>query len=411
MAAGAAHAHPVQRSPRPTRGPPMDSTLPSTSRLERGRPLPVRVLIAVFLVGLAASVGRPAAQGQGEAPTAEQLFDDSVLQRLDLQVNSRDWAALRADFRINTYYPATVAWRGLTVRDAGIRSRGEGTRSDIKPGLRLDFNRYVSGQRLLGLKAIVLDNHLQDPSTLREALAMKLLAKMGLPAPRESHAEVYVNGAFLGVYAIVEEIDEDAVDRLWPLPSPESDRATGSVAGSGRARVAIPRPGSPAPTSPTGSPGPTPPPGPGTGPQPVSRKPAPYLYEYHWTFHWDGSYPGGDLDIYQPMFEPRTHENDSMVTHYEPIERTFYEINDAPDEQFVERAGARLDLANFIRVAAVQAYLAEWDGLFGSFGLNNFYLWREAAGGPFRVIPWDADNTFFRVDYPIDAEFGNHVLA
>ncbi len=334
-------------------------------------------------------------------------------------MNSRDWAALRADFRLNTYYPATLIWRGMTVRDAGIRSRGEGTRNDRKPGLRVDFNRYVTGQRFVGLKAMVLDNHLQDPSTLREVLTMKLLAKMGLPAPRESHAEVYVNGQFLGVYAIVEEIDEDVVDRLWPLPPESATRVAGGTTRGGRVGVAIPRPRpSPGPTTPAPTPPvpprpapPSPSPGPAPDPGPPSRQPAPYLYEFRWAFHWDGSYLGRDFEAYQPMFEPRTHENASMVAHYEPIERLFFELNDAPDEQFVERAGARLDLDNFLRVAAVQAYLAEWDGLFGSFGLNNFYMWREAEGGVFRVIPWDADNTFFRVDYPLDAEFANHVLA
>ena len=283
------------------------------------------------------------------------------------------------------------------MRGAGIRSRGSGTRSSSKPGLRVDFNRYADGQRFLGLSSIILDNHLQDASTLREAVAMKLFEKLGLPAPRESHAEVYMNGEFLGVYAIVEEVDTDAVDRMWPL-------AAGAGTTPERGRIAIPRPRPlPGPMLPALAPPLTPP--------LVSRDPEPYLYEYEWVFNFYGSYLGSDLDAYEDLFSPETHDDEPLATHYEPFERLFWELNEAPDDQFTERVGARLDLGNFIRIAAVQAFLAEWDGLFGAFGMNNFYVWREASGGPFRVIPWDADNTFFSVDYPLDAEFGNYILA
>ena len=59
-----------------------------------------------------------------------------------------------------------------------------------KPALRIDFNRYVAGQEFLGLKSLALDNLWQDPSMIRERLAMQIFQRMGLRAPRESHARV-----------------------------------------------------------------------------------------------------------------------------------------------------------------------------------------------------------------------------
>ena len=38
--------------------------------------------------------------------------------------------------------PADVTWNGITVHNVGIRSRGLGSRSSTKPGLRVDFDRY-----------------------------------------------------------------------------------------------------------------------------------------------------------------------------------------------------------------------------------------------------------------------------
>ena len=105
------------------------------------------------------------------------------------------------------YVPADFEWRGIRVRNVGVRVRGLATRSAIKPGLRIDFNRYVAGQAFLGMSALVLDNALKDPSFMRERISMAFIKRMGQPAPRESFGRVYINGAYEGLYALVEAVD------------------------------------------------------------------------------------------------------------------------------------------------------------------------------------------------------------
>src|SRR5581483_5039753 len=91
------------------------------------------------------------------APAADALFDDSVVHRVDLLINSRDWESLTVNYLDNTYYPADFKWRDQTVRNIGIRSRGTGSRSGVKPGLRVDFNRYSPSQLFVNnLKAVIL---------------------------------------------------------------------------------------------------------------------------------------------------------------------------------------------------------------------------------------------------------------
>src|SRR5690348_12895417 len=121
---------------------------------------------------------------QAAAQTSDDLFNPEALQRIDLWLNSADWEKLKQDFQQNTYYPADMTWNNISVPNVGIRSRGLGSRRSTKPGLRVDFDRYSTGQHFLGLKSLVLDNLSQDPSGIRETTAMRLFTRLGVPAPR-----------------------------------------------------------------------------------------------------------------------------------------------------------------------------------------------------------------------------------
>ena len=137
------------------------------------------------------------------------------LQRVDLFLHSADWLKLRAEFQTNTYYPADLTLNGQTVRNIGIRSRGRGSRSSNKPGLRVDFDRYTTAQRFLGLKSFVLDNVTQDASGVHEAVAMAFYARLGIPAPRTIHTRLYVNNEYAGLYVIVESVDKEMLARVF----------------------------------------------------------------------------------------------------------------------------------------------------------------------------------------------------
>ena len=93
----------------------------------------------------------------------DPIFDQSRLHECKLELDPADWAALRANFTTNQYYAANLTVDGETVKQVGIRSRGAGSRSGEKPGLKVDFNKYVSGQEFHGYKSVVLDNVTQDP--------------------------------------------------------------------------------------------------------------------------------------------------------------------------------------------------------------------------------------------------------
>jgi spore coat protein CotH len=151
------------------------------------------------------------------ASTQDDFFNDASIQDVRLNLNAKDWELLKEYDDENTYYPADLTWNGITVRNVGIRSRGKGTRNGVKPGLRVDLNRYISNQLFLGLKAFVLDNAYSDSTLVRESVTMKMFARMNLAAPREAHARLFVNNEYAGAYVVVEEIDDTFIARVFGL--------------------------------------------------------------------------------------------------------------------------------------------------------------------------------------------------
>jgi spore coat protein CotH len=65
----------------------------------------------------------------------------------------------------------------------------------------------------------------------------------------------------------------------------------------------------------------------------------------------------------------------------------------------------------FTRQIAIDAFMAESDGLLGDWGLNNIYLYRPGDSVRFQVLEWDKDNTFHGTGYPLLKGVAENVLA
>lgn len=311
---------------------------------------------AIHGVGLALVVACAAmATALTRTQSLDGLFDTDALYRMDLLVEGEGWDTLKSMFREDDYYVADLRWNGVEVRRVGIRSRGLGSRNGRKPGLRVDMNRYTPGQTFLGLDAIVLDNLTQDGSGIRERIAMRFYERMGLPAPREAHVRLYVNNRYAGLYAVVESIDNAFLTRTF-----------GEDAG--------------------------------------------YLFEYEWTDVWPLTYRGPDPEAYTTLLDPVTHEDDPAGELYAPVAAMLRAINESPDAEFESSVGRYLDLPLFMRHVAAQNFLAQWDGVAGYAGVNNFYLYRFEDSDRSQFILWDEDNAFRAPDFSIVEGHDQNVL-
>ena len=292
---------------------------------------------------------------RASAQSASDLFDSSTLNDIRLTLHSSDWTKLKENFQDNTYYPTDMTWKGLTVRNVGIRSRGNGSRSGVKPGLRVDFDRYSTDQRFLDLKSIVLDNLVQDPSTMKEVISMALFSRLSLPAPREAFVRLYVNNTFVGLYAVVESVDKRFLKRVF-------DQNDGN------------------------------------------------LYEFKYVYPYNFDDLGSDYPRYRELFDPKTNESHSDFDLFDTIAQLVHAANASVDASFESAVGAFLDLPLFAKHVAVENFTAENDGILGYAGMNNFYLYQFEDRPQFQVITWDKDNTMLQGDFPIDQRIDQNVV-
>ncbi len=296
----------------------------------------VRRLI-VLVITLTAAASAAAAQ------TTDDFFAPGTLNDLRLFMNSRDLQELRDTYLENTYYQADMEWRGIRVRSVGIRSRGNASRNPAKPALRVDFNRYVAGQRFLGLSSLMLDNLLQDPSLVREGVTMALFTRLGQPAPRESFVRLFIDDVYQGVYSAIEAIDAAFLERAF------GDRS-GNV------------------------------------------------FEYQWQSEFHGEYLGESLEPYKVRFKPENHELEADATLYAPLHDLFQEVNRENSPTWRESVDRYLDVTAFLTHAAVETYVSELDGLLGYWAINNVHVYRPTGSTRHHFIPWDRDQSFQAVD-------------
>ena len=311
------------------------------------------------LVGVVMLAASPAA-GQ----TQDDFFNPDLLQRVELWLHEADWAKLKANFQENTYYPADMTWNGITVRSVGIRSRGLGSRSGSKPGLRVDFDRYSDGQQFLGLKSFVLDNLTQDFSGIKETVAMRFFTRLGIPAPRETHTRLYVNGRYAGLYALVESVDKTMMGRVFGT-------VNGNIQNDG------------------------------------------YLFEYNYVLGsaWRFTYEGGALTPYKARFDIKTNESHAESLIWGPIEELVRLVNNTSSSSFEQTIGEKLDLPAFVRYIAAQNFISQNDAFNGYDGMNNFYFYRLENSNVHTFIAWDEDNAFLSTDFAITTRLDENVLT
>ena len=300
------------------------------------------------------SPAAPTAPG-GSAPGGAPIFDPAILHEAKLDLDPGAWQALRDNYLENQYYAANLAIDGVAVAQVGVRSRGEGSRNEDKPGLKVEFDKYVSAQEYYGYKSLVLDNLTTDASMLRERLSFLVFEAMGVPSPRNAFARLTVNGEYWGLYALVE-----------PVSKPFLEARLGEKSGT--------------------------------------------LFDYEWIYPYDFSWRGSEPSAYLPEpFQPETNETKpDVATGLIGFVRA---INEAPDASFASAMGSWLDVDRFLTHVAIENALAEGDGVVGDQGLNNFYLYEYGAKNRFVFIPWDKDNTFRSGTWPLYRNLETNVLT
>jgi hypothetical protein len=164
-------------------------------------------------------------------PAGRLLFDPTRVVQVHLHMKPADWEQLRHQVRTVghgyarepfgpapaspfTWFPARLDigdQRGLRVE---VRKKGFlGSLHSERPALRVDVGRVVAGQKVAGLRRLVLNNGEDGGAWFRQCLGYEIFRAAGHSAPRCAFARVRINGRDLGVYVLLEAVDKAFLKR------------------------------------------------------------------------------------------------------------------------------------------------------------------------------------------------------
>lgn len=239
------------------------------------------------------------------------------------------------------YVRGTVELDGEAVSEVGVRFKGNSSyqyyADALKRPLKLDFNRFVKGQKFRGLETINLGNNALDSSQLRETLSYELFREAGVPAPRTAFATVYLtveglyDRQFIGVYTMVEEVDKDFLKTHY-------DTTKGLLL------------------------------------KPENIRNLPYLGENF-----------ADYNRYEPKTEP-TPEIAGRFIDFLKL------LHFADEETFQSAIDAYLATDQFLRFIAVNALIINSDSFLS--GNHNYFMYVHPTDGRVYFMPWDQNFSF-----------------
>ena len=118
------------------------------------------------------------------------------------------------------YVKATFREGNDVYKNVGVRLKGgygsfRMLDGNSKAAFTVKFNQFIKGQRFHGLRRIILNNAVQDPSYMCEYIGYSLFRDAGIPAPRIGYANLTVNKEPYGLYVQVEAVTKDFLQRWY----------------------------------------------------------------------------------------------------------------------------------------------------------------------------------------------------
>lgn len=149
----------------------------------------------------------------------EQVFPKDKVVDVKITLDPDDFQDMLDNASAEEYKMASVEYNGIKMDNVAVRTKGnlslrsvvQMTDSD-RYSFKLSFDEYVN-QNLLGLTKINLNNNYSDASYMREFLTYELAESVGLPTPKYSFVNVYVNDELKGFYLAVEQIGDAYLQR------------------------------------------------------------------------------------------------------------------------------------------------------------------------------------------------------
>ena len=408
------------------------------------------LLIMLALISVISLVGCVGPTGTSSTADSDAPFYTDRVVTVRFVMTDEDWTYLQASAREESYAQADMWYDGELIPDIAVRPKGNSSLSStissgsIKFGLKADLNFFNSARNLDGIKKLNFNNGWSDPTFIREVLSYELFEQMGLPTPRTSFVDVYVNDTHLGLYTMVEQVDSTFLARYFTdtngnLFKPEmpagylnwteedvDTTGTGTIdtsnvnLGGGNLdeilaaldqdtttdETTVTIPGIQGGFNFGNLPGNnvTPRMRPGFGNLPFGDNVSTNFTRRDMMQGGQGFAMGGNMGMgfgssgnYLEQMGLKTNEN---KPEYSALYRLLDVLNNEPDDTFAAAIENVLDIDQVLRYLTVSAVLVHLDNYTGMG--HNYYLYE--VDGKFTIIPWDLNMSFGGFNSSLDTE-------
>ena len=180
---------------------------------------PLMLLLATFAHSQTtpspAAAQQDSSSSKSKSDSSDKLFADPQIRKLKINISPPELERLREDNR--RYVRCDLTENGeLIYKSVAIKLKGAAgsfREIDDRPALTLNMDRFNKRQTFHALEKFHLNNSVQDESYLHELLCSELFRAAGQPAPRVTHARVWLNGRDVGVYVLKEAFDKRFLKR------------------------------------------------------------------------------------------------------------------------------------------------------------------------------------------------------
>ena len=278
-----------------------------------------------------------------QADDSWKVYEDSSLARIEITIAPADlsWILTHADS--DSEFLAAMRFQNRYIDERvdsiGFRLRGNTSREAAKKSFKVSFNTFVRGRQFHGLDKLNLNGEHNDPGIIRSKLCFDLYRDIGRIASRASHARLYINGRYYGLYISVEHIDDEFLAKRF-----SDDSGT--------------------------------------------------LWKC--LYPADLTYKGSDARLYQdlssggrPVYEPTTNEERG---DFQLLARLIRVLNLTSAAALPDSIEMLLDVPGVLQYFAINTLVGSWDDYRSL--MNNYYLYYEPSADRFTLIPYDYDNTF-----------------
>jgi len=287
---------------------------------------------------------------------SDYIFNQESLHTFELTIPESSLNKIDADPAKEEYVEGSLTFEGESLSPIGIRYKGSvgafvgclsgsdwtnpsGYKKCTKLSMKIKINWLDSDHTFYGLKKLQFHSQNLDPSQMRERLGYWLFREMGVPAPRSVHARLIINGEYIGVFALTEQID-------GRFSRYHFDNGKGN------------------------------------------------LYKEVWPLDMYGQVQQDE--VYLRNLKTNEDENPRV----EMIKGFAQEISTADSEFLKEVIRQWMNVEEIIAFAVVDRTIRNDDGPFhwycdnGNCSNHNYYWYEEPVANKIHLIPWDLDNAF-----------------